>query len=320
MVRFVPLEEQWSSSRVNYLLGLAQTRIPDTAVSFKKLVWNISGMVAQLEPIGWGTRSLEDAARTRMRCGRLLVELSSSNDEICLSSRNLSDDEFEHLDESDPVQWTRWAVCTGASDVEIAPGLPSLPLLVDPEDEFYVLPNGEARVYIRIPLSVVVKVHDDFDQFLGEFPTETLSQTWFGETDSGELCYSLSSGAHRERCENLDESGVQAPVTIINDSSEPLQVSRVCLRVAGLSIYRTGNSLWTNETVVRYQGGESPSKVAIKNGPPADAPAAHLVAGPRSVGPATAVARTFRTLRRWTVDLFDNGGSGRSPVRASVFS
>jgi len=306
MVRFVPLEEQPQSARLNYLFGLAQTRILDTAVSFKKLVWNNLVMVAQLESIGWGTRSLEDAARTRMRCGRLLVELSSGDDEICLSSRNLSDDEFESLAETDPVQWTRWAACTGTGDVEIAPGLPALPLLVDPEDEFYVLPNGEARIYVRIPLSVVVKVHDDFDQLLGEFPTETLSQTWFGETDSGELCYWLSSGVHRERFENLDESGVQAPVTIINDSPEPLQVSRVCLRVAGLSIFRTENSLWTNETVVRYQGGKSPSKVAIKSGPPSDAPAAHLVAGPRSAVPVTAVARTFRTLRRWKAGLFDS--------------
>ncbi len=262
-------------------------------------------MGAQLEPIGWGTRSLEDAGRTRMRCGKLLVELSRGSNEICLSSRNLEEEEFATLDESAPVKWTRWAACTGTRDVEIEPGLPSLPLLVDPEDEFHVLPKAEARIYVRIPLSVVVKVHDDFDQLLGEFPTETLSQTWFGETDAGELCYWLTSAAHRERISDPDESGVQAPVTIANDSSEPLKVSRVCLRVAGLSIYREGNSLWTNETVVRYQGGQSPSKVSIKNGPPADAPAAHLVSGPRSKGPATAVARTFRTLRRWTVDLFD---------------
>src|SRR6056297_3664847 len=98
-------------------------------------------MVAQMESIGWGTRSLEDVARTRMRCGRLLVELSRGDDEICLSSRNLDEEEFETLDESAPVKWTRWAACTGTRDVELAPGLPALPLLVDPEDEFHVLPK-----------------------------------------------------------------------------------------------------------------------------------------------------------------------------------
>ncbi|MEX2578317.1 MAG: DUF432 domain-containing protein [Verrucomicrobiales bacterium] len=259
----------------------------------------------ELEPIGWGTRSLEEPDRTRLRCGRLLVEFSKVEDEICLASRNLSEEEFESLDETAPVEWTRWAVCTGTEEVRIAPGLPRLPVMVDPEDSFHVVPGAEARIYVRIPLSVVVRLTDKFDQLLGEFPTETLSQTWFGETDNGELCYWLSSRASRRTLDELDEAGIQAPVTIHNDSAETLQVSRLCLRVGGLSIYRSGDSLWTNETTIRFQGGAVPSKVAVKSGPPKEAAAAHLISGPREAGPSTAMARTFRSLRRWTVDLLD---------------
>lgn len=263
-----------------------------------------------LEDITWGKRSLGNGTRTRLFCGRLLVELSKRDDEICLASKLLDDQEFEALragDASALVKWTRWVACSGTDAVTLVPHFPTHPVLVEPAEPFHVLPGAQARIWVRIPLLLAVRVAEGDDQILGEFPTEALSETWFGDAESGELCFWLGAAVSREidGGREDDRSGIHAPVVIRNESTEVLQVQRVCLRVSGLSVYHGDGWLWASETVVRYQGGPSPSRINIKHGPPPESPTATLVAGPRQSADGTIVARTFRSLRRWTADLLE---------------
>ena len=87
-------------------------------------------MFMQSEVIEWGIRSTGAASRSRLQCGRLLVELSQSADEICLASKQLSVEELrEGIDSDAPVAWTNWTVCTGSHEVKILPGFPDLPVL-----------------------------------------------------------------------------------------------------------------------------------------------------------------------------------------------
>jgi len=267
-------------------------------------------MVELLEDITWGKRALGNRARARISCGRLLVELSKRDDEICLAAKLLDEEEFAALragDSSVPVKWTRWVACSGTDEVTLVPHFPTHPVLVEPAEPFHVLPGAQAHICVRIPLFLAVRVAEGDDQILGEFPTEALSETWFGDAESGELCFWLGAAVTRdfESVQPEDLSGIHAPVVIRNESTEVLQVSRLCLRVAGLSVYQGDGRLWANETVVRYQGGPSPSRINIKQGPPPEAPTAALVAGPRRSTDGTIVARTFRSLRRWTADLLE---------------
>jgi hypothetical protein len=183
--------------------------------------------------------------------------------------------------------------------VKVLPGLPDLPVLARQEPPFHLRPGEETRVYLRIPVSVQVCLGERDDEILAEFPSETMPRVWFGEAPSSEECYQLSASAGRGVSTDLEGSEVQAPVLIRNESREVLEVTQICLRVARLSVYRLGTSLWTNETIARYQGGMNPSRISVKSGAPLEAPHAKLLAGPREHGPETMVARTFRSFRRW---------------------
>ena len=67
-------------------------------------------MFVQNETIDWGVRSLGAASRSRLKCGHLLVEFSRGNDEVCLASKTLSDEEaVTGLEADTPVSWTSWA-------------------------------------------------------------------------------------------------------------------------------------------------------------------------------------------------------------------
>ena len=275
--------------------------IPDAAVYFKTIRWNISNMLMHSEVIEWGVRSTGAASRSRLQCGHLLVELTQSVDEICLASKRLSSEELrDGIDSDAPVAWTNWTVCTGSHGVKVLPGLPDLPVLAKQDSVFAVPPGGEARVFLRIPVTVMVQMTEPEGEILAEFPTEPLPKVKFGEPAMAESCFLLSDSASRAFVAGLDGAEIQAPIRIQNDSREVLSVTQICLRVAHLSIYRSENSLWTNETVVRYQGGVSTSRISVKTGPPPEAAKARLIAGPREPGPATIVGRTFRSLTQWT--------------------
>ncbi len=257
-------------------------------------------MISSADSITWGACELDSPARRRLRCGRLLVELCRSQDQIYLASKTLSKKEIDDFDEDAPIEWNRWAVYTGNEAVRIQPGLPDLPILFEPTSSFQVAAGVDVRILVCLLLSVVVEVPDEMDPLLAEFPTEKLSHAWFGENDQEELCYSVST------CDSAsDESTVIAPIQIRNDSSETLDVSRLCLRVAGLSIFRSEGKLWSNETLISFQGGIQPSKVTVRKGPPAEAVAADLIAPPREKESGSVMRLTFRSLCRGTSDFLE---------------
>jgi len=262
-------------------------------------------MVIEAQSIQWGSRELQEADRGRLRCGRLLVEYSGGEDGVCLASTRMSEEAFEKMAEDGAVDWTHWAVCTGTDEIDLSPGLPDLPVLLIPQWPFDVASGAEERVFFRLPVSVVVRAFDPFDEVLAELSTVSLPRVRFGDDEAGELCYRLDSEAHREAPGEPDQSAVVAPVTIRNDSRETLSVRRLCLRVPGLSVYSGSNGLWTNETLIRYQGGRSRSRVAVENGAPTEAAGSRVVAGPRRKAPVNVMGRTFRSPRRWKEDLLD---------------
>ena len=258
-------------------------------------------MFMQNEAIEWGIRSMGAATRSRLQCGHLLVELSQGADEICLASKRLSDEEIEAgIAAEAVVKWTNWTVCTGSHEVQVLHGLPDLPVLARQDPVFEVPPGAEAKVFVHIPVTVLVQVSERGGEILAEFPTEALPKVKFGEAEKVESCFLLADSPRAVAVPDLNGAFIQAPILIRNDSREVLSVTQICLRVGHLSIYRSGKSLWASETLVRYQGGESPSLISVKSGVPGDAIGATLIAGPREGSPATILGRTFRSFRQWT--------------------
>lgn len=262
-------------------------------------------MQVEMSRVNWGSPCPWSGGFSQFRCGGLLAELHVREGEIGLSSRTLGPEERSDISSIQPdskPEWTQWAVCTGGDSIELRPNLPDLSVVAEGDEPFSLEAGETRRIYLRIPVTVVFLVNDSLDEVLAELPSEELSTCRFGEAELSELCYQLPRSLFREGPLSIDEGSIQAPVTIRNESSETLEVSRLCLRLAPLAIYEFNDVLWTNETVVRYQGGTARSRVSVRPGPPVEAPSARLVTPAREKGAFTVVGRTFRSLRNWSSD------------------
>ncbi len=204
---------------------------------------------------------------------------------------------------ADEPEWNRWTVRSSSPNFSIQPHLPELAVLCEPESQFCVVPGGETRFFIEIPVSIAC-IADDF--LLAEYPTETLSHTWFGELEKGELCYWIRTKAQLAPSESPSPKLAIAPIAVENQSSENLEISRICLRTSGLCLYLKNEQLWTSETHLKYQGGAANSKVKINDGTPDEAKGAKLIAPAREKGASGFVARTFRSLIQITSSVFED--------------
>lgn len=273
---------------------VASTGIPITAVSFKEIRGNIYSMNLQVETIRWGKTRLDGASLRRMRCGNLLVKMSRSQDEVCLASKILTSEEMDLVDQGRTrIDWNQWAVCTGSGSIVIEPSFPNLPVLVEPSVTFSLNPGESKRLFVPVPLTVVVKVPGDLDQPLAEFPTQDLERARFGASGHGESCYHLplDLGAAIEP----SRSHILVPVHIVNESREILPINRICLRTSLLSVFQRGDHFWANESLIRYQGGKSRSRVSARRGCPPEASGAFMVGHPRQKMPFSVMGRTFRS-------------------------
>ena len=242
----------------------------------------------------WGKISLSPDETFSFHCGEIAISGLCENDELSLVAK-------VREEEKDP---TRWALPKNDHDLVVAPALPDLPVLVEPESPFQVLPGASARVFLAIPVTVVLRASQS-KAVLEQIASSVLSQTWFGELDSGDLCYRLPTALSREPFPDHREDRITSPVEIRNDASEALPVTRLCLRVSHLPIYQSDDGLWTSETEVRFQGGNKSSRIEIQKGPPNEAPNADLVGEAQEKGPVTKVGRSFRSLRKWTREFLD---------------
>jgi hypothetical protein len=255
----------------------------------------------------WEATRIELGRLYRARVGPLSLWLRRSDDEIHIAPDRADVDadlaDCEPLAEApvpdgvDP-DWARWVVGEGADSLRLAPALPDRAVVVRPESTL-TLPTGrEALFLVSIPVWVRVSISGDAGLDLCEHPTTVLSNIWFGDPMSGELCYSLRTRARRG-VEDSPPRGHRAicPVRIRNDAPKPLEVERFCVRVQHLRIY-AGQRLWTSEVRVRFRGEEQASEVHYAPEAPSLEPVGGVVGDAREpVAPDSLLKKTLGGLR-----------------------
>lgn len=103
------------------------------------------------------------------------------------AQESVVDDDLEHLD------WTRY-VTIKDDDVAIQPALPDRPVLLRPQSPIVILPGRWGQFYFSVPLWIrFVSGSGSGLSTMVEIPSQNLSSTWFGDMESGELCYSMNS-------------------------------------------------------------------------------------------------------------------------------
>jgi len=255
----------------------------------------------------WGTHALPEGEATTIGIGPLTLWVRAPEGEVWIAyapgggSRGGRADVPEaatRARERAEDDWVRWPVPEGTDAIVLSPVLGPRPVVVEPEVSFRLLPQSGARIFVRVPAWVRLRLPGAEGAVLTEVPSVLLSDTWWGDPTEGELCHWLSTTARRAVDPGvIGPHHVVCPLQLANRSEEELPVERIALRVEHLSIYAEDGRFWADETRVRYRGAEEGSEIEMAGRPPAEAPGSTRVAEPRSPIPRGLRARSFARLK-----------------------
>lgn len=252
-------------------------------------------------PDPWGEHAIPSGEPLTIQLGPLALWARTAADEVWLAHApgDGTRADPEPAAEPPPAEgWIRWAVPGGTDRISLSPLFPSRPVVAEPELSFRLLPGAEARVFVRVPLWARVWVAAGEERTLTEIPTVVLSDTWWGGFTEGELCYWLATTARRQVPPEVFAPHLAVcPLHLSNRSGEELEVERLALRVAHLSVFSDEGRFWADETRVRYRGEDHGSEIEVAGRPPGEAPSAVRVTGPRSPVSRGFRARTFARLK-----------------------
>jgi len=225
----------------------------------------------------WQPHQIEQDQCLEAQVGPLQLWLRRSGDEIRIATKHRRD--IESLVKAVPLHpaaerkpagldWSRW-VCGSCDQLLLTPVTPDRPVVVRPEVPLKIPPGREALFFVGVPLWVRITAGDANKVQLCEVPSVTLSNIWFGDPMSGDLCYSLRTRARREFSDSKAEPHrAICPVTIRNAAPMQVDIERFCVHVAHLSIYPGTSRLWTGGVQITFKGEAETSPVEYSEKPP----------------------------------------------------
>jgi hypothetical protein len=243
-------------------------------------------------PFDWGEHPLEEGTEFGLQLGPLRLRFARRSGEIRIAHHRADATDQE-------PEWSRWAPMPDWGGVlRLQPAFPDRLVVVKPDQHFWMMRGARARLYLRVPLHVVVEAVGPQPRSLLRVPTMVLTDTWWGTSQEGELGYGLDTRGRRElQDDEFEEHLGICPLHLENPSEDDLHVDRIALRVAHLSLYRQGHRLWADPTRVRYQGADAGSLIDMSGRPPEEAPDAEHLADPEEPMTRGFTARTFARLR-----------------------
>jgi hypothetical protein len=187
------------------------------------------------------------SATRKMEGWHLLTSDNCPDDDVFLTSESSLDDYFQ----------------TGKSNsLIIVPAMPAKPLVFKGSGLF-VLPGQKITIFLKIPLAFQVyfsKIQPE--NLLKEITYKRLSDTWFGEPDSGEPAFALGSEFYL----NIDEIKITdleaiCPVIIENNSATILNLQRLLIRDENVTLYKNNEKIVTSVVHVEFKGNDVASSV-----------------------------------------------------------
>lgn len=155
---------------------------------------------------------------------------------------------------------------TGKSHIlHVVPALPNKAVVFRNNKNIKISAGQTANLYFKVPVTIQFyfqEVKDETRMF--EMPLQRLSDTWFGESDSGEPAYSIGSNydkAFEDVKAELWE--IVAPVEVINNTMGLLDLQRLILRVEEFSLFLRHNQLLSNHIAIEFRGQEHAGSVNL---------------------------------------------------------
>lgn len=199
------------------------------------------------------------------------------------------------------LTWERYVCDKKTDNLQLVPVLQDRAVVVSSDITLKILPDSKALFFVGIPVWVRVHIGTQKDAALAEIPTQILSNTWFGDPTTGELCYSLQSRAGME-IERIPLSAHKAvcPVLLVNSSTGKLDFQKLNIHVEHLRVYAGTNRLWTNEVSIRFYGEGQPGQVEFSNKAPSFEKPLTLLTEERVPTSQSILKKSFGILRHFT--------------------
>ncbi len=155
---------------------------------------------------------------------------------------------------------------TGKSDaLLLIPSMPPRPVVFN-GSRLFISPRQKLTFFLKIPLMVkACFAKNSPENVLKEIEIEPLSNTWFGEPDSGEPACSLGEQfyyhAHEAR---LLPWEALCPVTIFNNWTGVLKMERLIIRTENLLFYKNNEKMITSMVALEYKGKDITSSAEYR--------------------------------------------------------
>jgi hypothetical protein len=255
----------------------------------------------------WNRSKIGKGQILRTQIGPLLLWFRKIEDEMHVAFERLPESDTiidatgpEAVDGVEPegLDWGRWIVGAETDIVQVLPIMPDRPVVVHPELPVKIPTGNKALFFVSIPVWVRVFAGENKPIELCEIPVLILSNTWFGDTMSGQLCYSLRSRARRQiQDSEPNPSRAVCPVKISNTSPSQLDIERLCVHVGHLKIYSGDKNLWTNEVTMTFRRDDQVGKIGYSSEKPAFEPIGKMLSEARAPVKETILKRGIGGLK-----------------------
>lgn len=223
----------------------------------------------------WKSRQMPLDRACLWRLGRLRLWLARAEREWGFATESAENPEV--LDSSfvpydvipNRLDWKHFAFENAPEQFELWPAVPPRPVVVRADQAVAIPPRQSAKYFACVPVWVELWVgaperHNQMK--IGSVPTRMLSNTWFGNHATGELCYSLRFAATRQLDDlKLHPHHLICPIILENHSEHTLDFHKLCLRTKHLAIYSGHEHFWSNVVRIRFSGKSREARVTYES-------------------------------------------------------
>ena len=180
------------------------------------------------------------------------------------------------------------------------PVLPDRGIVVKPDRSLTLLAGESAQFFLEIPVWFRMNAGGERQVRVFEEALTVMSNTWFGDPVTGELCYVLATRLH-QGMSSIAPAAWRAvcPMAVTNDSATDLAFERICLHVQNLAVFRGAGRLWTNSLSALFRGAEQASHIQVSPGAPEFEPGLEPAAPARQPAESWDIRRTFSRIREF---------------------
>ncbi|HKJ40633.1 MAG TPA: DUF432 domain-containing protein [Sunxiuqinia sp.] len=254
----------------------------------------------------WGKYELKKDDAWRFSGGLVAVSIKRITNGWMVSQELLSPKSgslaFERLSAFKP-NGSETIYQTGRSEIlHLLPSLPVKPVVLRNNKTIRIMSKQSVKLYLAIPINVqLLYGQPDQEHVITEMALESLSNTWFGETDGGEAAFSVGQRVAMNP-DDLKLTNFEAicPVKITNTSNHLLELERLIIRVENMALYLKNDQLIASKVNIEFKGPEQISNLAFSTDNKIHGENPVLVAKSRNSGTKSILGKSFHFIKHFT--------------------